>query len=158
MVQVEKDRFLPNFSAQIEYWDNAGMDNQYGGQVMMTLPWFNAKNKSSLAEAQKRLESSDYTLQESVNRVHSQLVSLVSDINTTQQKIGLYENQLLRDGRLSMSNFKQSFEVDKASFIDYFEAEETLIQLEMKYAVLRKNYFTQLAALRWQFEKGELPL
>lgn len=156
-VQVEKDRYLPNFSAQMEYWDNAGMDNQYGGQVMMTVPWFNSKNSASLRESEKLFESSQHALQESINGVQSMLVSLVSDINTTSKKIRLYETKLLKDARLSLSNFQKSFEVDKASFIDYFESEQTVFQLEKKHAVLKSNYYIQLSALKWQFEKGELP-
>lgn len=156
-VRVEKDRFLPNFSAQVEVWDNSGMENQYGGQVMMTVPWFNSKNSASLAEAEKLFESSQHSLQESINGIQSTLVSLVSDINTTHMKIVLYDTQLLRDARLSLSNFQKSFEVDKASFIDYFEAEQTLFHLEKKHAVLKNNYYTKLSALKWQFEKGELP-
>jgi outer membrane protein TolC len=85
------------------------------------------------------------------------LVSLVSDINTIHKKVLLYERQLLKDARLSLSNFQKSYEVDKASFIDYFEAEQTVFQLEKKYAILKNRYFTQLSALKWQFEKGELP-
>tara|TARA_A100001015_G_scaffold257743_1_gene300518 strand:+ start:806 stop:2056 length:1251 start_codon:yes stop_codon:yes gene_type:complete len=156
-VQVEKDRYMPNFSAQVEYWDNSGMDNQYGGQIMMTVPWFNAKNSASLLEAKKQFESSQYSLQDSTNMVRSMLVSLVSDINTTHKKVLLYEQQLLKDAGLSLSNFRKSYEVDKASFIDYFEAEQTLYKLEKKHAVLKNRYYTQLSALKWQFEKGELP-
>jgi outer membrane protein TolC len=156
-VQVEKDRYMPNFSAQVEYWDNSGMDNQYGGQIMMTVPWFNAKNSASLLEAKKQFESSQYSLQDSTNMVRSMLVSLVSDINTTHKKVLLYEQQLLKDAGLSLSNFRKSYEVDKASFIDYFEAEQTLYKLEKKHVVLKNRYYTQLSALKWQFEKGELP-
>lgn len=156
-VQVEKDRYLPSFSAQMEYWDNSEMDNQYGGQVMMTVPWFNSKNSASLRESEKLFKSSQHALQDSINGIQSMLVSLVSDINTTSKKIQLYETNLLKDARLSLSNFRKSFEVDKASFIDYFEAEQTVFQLEKKYAVLKSHYHIQMSALKWQFEKGELP-
>ena len=156
-VQVEKDRYKPNFSAQVEVWDNSGMDNQYGGQIMMTVPWFNVKNSASLTEAEKQFESSQNSLQDSTNSIRSMLVSLVSDITTTHKKILLYEKQLLKDAKLSLSNFQKSYEVDKASFIDYFEAEQTVFQLEKKHAILKNRYSTQLSALKWQFEKGELP-
>jgi outer membrane protein, heavy metal efflux system len=154
---VEKDRYLPNVSAQVEYWDNAGADNQYAGQVMLSLPWFNAKNSASVKESERVFKSSQYSVKESINEVQSTLISLVSDINTTHKKLLLYDTQLLKDAGLSFLNFQQSFEVNKASFIDYFEAEQTLFQLEKNYAVLKNNYYIQHAALRWQFEKGELP-
>ncbi len=157
VLAVEKDRFSPKFSAQFELWDNPGSDNQVGGQLMMSVPWFYSSNKAAIKEAEGVVAAREFAVEEALNKTHSRLVSLVSDINTTQQKIVLYDTQLLRDARLSFSNFQKSYEVGNASFIDYFEAEQTVFQLEKKQARLINHYHTQSSALKWHFEKGELP-
>jgi cobalt-zinc-cadmium efflux system outer membrane protein len=154
---VEKDRYLPNFSAQIEYWDNAAMDNQYGGQIMMTVPWFNSKNSASVDEAKHQKQASVASLEDMKSKVRAGLTTLVSEIQTTDKTLQLYDDSLLKHARLALSNFQKAFEVDKASFIDYFEAEQTVFQLEKHYAMQKNRYFTALATLTWQFEKGELP-
>ena len=63
----------------------------------------------------------------------------------------------MKDARLSLTNFQQSYETNKATFIDYFESEQTVFKLEMDYAKLKNNYFTQLAKLNSLFEKGVIP-
>lgn len=154
---IEKDRYLPNFSVQVEYWDNASMDNQFGGQFMMTVPWFNSKNSAVIDEARYQKQASDATLEDMRAKVRTQLRTLVSEIQTTGKVLRLYEDSSLKHARLALSNFQKAFEVDEASFIDYFSAEQTVFQLEKHYAIQKNRYFTALAALKWQFEKGELP-
>lgn len=155
-VRVEKDRFLPNFSAQLEAWDTAVVGQQYSGQVMMTVPWFNARNKAELNIAKIQLESSDYALNDAINEANRYFVTLLSDIQITSEKLALYETQLLRDAELSVSSFRKAFEVDTAAFIDLFESEQTLFELESAQATLTAYYNTQISALKWQFETGEV--
>lgn len=154
---VEKDRYLPHFSTQVEYWNNAGTDNQFSGQVMMTVPWFNSKNSASVDEASHQQQASKASLEDIKTKLHTRIVTLISEIQTTDKTLQLYDGSLLKQARLALSNFQTAFEVDKASFIDYFEAQQTVFQLEKHYAMQKNRYFTALADLTWQFEKGELP-
>jgi len=154
MVRVEKDRYLPDFSAQVEYWNNSGMDNQYAGQIAMSFPWFNAKNSASVKEAKALSESKNDHLTDVQNSIQSILVTLLSDLETTQETVSLYEDQILKNAELSLSSFQKAFEVDKASFLDYFESEKTLFSLEMDYAKLVNRTHTLQAKINSLFEKG----
>lgn len=156
-LSVEKSRYLPKVSAQLEYWDNSGMEDQTAGQVMMSIPWITGKNLAAVREAKQLKLAKDATNQDVESDVMRQLTSLVSEINATAEILKLYETRLLRDAALSFSNYSQAFEVDKASFIDYFDAEKTLFEIEKDYAVLKNQYHRKLIELKWQFEEGEIP-
>lgn len=156
-LRVKKDRYLPNFTTQVEYWDNNEMDNQYGAQVMMSVPWITGKNSASVKNAKKQHIASQYSLDEMRAKVRRDLTTLISEIERTRNTIQIYDRSLLKHARLALSNFQKAFEVNKASFIDYFEAEQTLFQTEKQYAMHKNRYFTALATLKWQFEQGELP-
>ncbi|MCP3943700.1 MAG: TolC family protein [Desulfobacteraceae bacterium] len=154
MVLVEKDRYLPDFTAQVEFWDNAGMDNQYGAQLAMSIPWFNGKNDASIKEAEAMSRSRDQLRKNSINAISQLLTTMLSDLKTTQAKIKLYETDILKNAELSLSSFQKAFEVDKASFLDYFESKKTLYTLEMQHAKLvnkRHVLHTQINAF---FAKG----
>lgn len=155
--RVEEDRYLPNFSAQVEYWDNSGMNNQYGGQIGMTFPWLNGKNAAATKEAKWMALSSIELRKNSENISASQLKSLVSEINTMVKTIQLYENSLLKNAELSLNSFQKAYEVDQVSFIDYFEAEKMLFGIEMDYEKLLNRYHTLRAILNSYYEKGGLP-
>lgn len=154
--RIQDDRYLPNFSAQIEYWDNAGMDNQYGGHIGMSIPWFNSRNAASVEEAeQHNLSAIEMELdQHNVNR--TQLKTLLSDINTTAKTIQLYRDSLIRNAELGLSSFQKAYEVDSVSFIDYFEAEKMLFGVEMDYAKLLYKYHMLRAKWESYFEKGDV--
>lgn len=156
-VDVEKDRLLPDFTARIEYWDNAAIKNQVSGQFMMTFPWFNSKNTSVVKRAKDMELSSLALLKDSKSTVRSLLITLASDIETTSTTLRLYDESILKDARLALSNFQKAFEVGNASFSDYFESEQMLFELEENYAKLKNRYFTQLTTLMWQFEEGRIP-
>ena len=155
MVSVEKDRYLPNFMAQVEYWDNAGMDNQYGGQISMSIPWFNGKNDASVKAAEALSSSKDQLRKNSINAISQRLTTMLSDLKTTQAKIQLYETDILKNAELSLSSFQKAFEVDKASFLDYFESEKTLYALEMQHAKLVNKKHVLHAQINAFFAKGE---
>jgi outer membrane protein TolC len=156
-VNVEKDRFLPDFTARIEYWDNVAIKNQVSGQFMMTFPWLNSKNTSVVKRAKDMELSSIELLKDTKSTVRSLLITLVSDIQTTSTTLRMYDESVLKDARLALSNFQKAFEVGNASFSDYVESEQTLFELEENYAKLKNRYFTQLATLMWQFEEGRIP-
>lgn len=155
--RVEDDRYLPNFSAQLEYWDNAGMDNQYGGQIGVTFPWLNGKNAAATKEAEWMALSSIELTKDSENISASKLKSLISDINTTVKSIRLYDKSLLKSAELSLNSFQKAYEVDQVSFIDYFESEKMLFGIEMDYERLLNRYHTLRATLKSYYEKGGLP-
>lgn len=154
---VEKDRYLPDFLTQVEVWDNSATDTQVGGQLMMTVPWGNPKNSASVNEAIYQSQASEAALEAVNANVHAQLTTLVSEIQTTDKLLQLYDDSLLKHARLAFSNFQKAFEVDNASFIEYFEAEQTVFMLEKNDAIYKNRYFTALATLMWQFEEGDLP-
>lgn len=155
--RIEEDRYLPNFSAQVEYWDNSGMDNQYGGQIGMTFPWLNGKNAAATKEA-KWMALSSFELRKNSENVNAaQLKSLVSEINTTVKTIQLYEDSLLKNAELSLNSFQKAYEVDQVSFIDYFESEKMLFGIEMDYERLLNRYHTLQSILKSYYEKGGLP-
>jgi outer membrane protein, heavy metal efflux system len=154
VVRVEKDRYLPNFSAQMEYWNNSGMDNQYSGQLAMTFPWFNSMNSASVKEAESLSNSKHSQVIDNQNNIKSILVTLLSDLKTTQETVVLYEDSILKNAELSLSSFQKAFEVDKASFLDYFDSEKTLFLLEMDYARLVNRTHTLQAKIDSLFEKG----
>ncbi|MBT6121551.1 TolC family protein [bacterium] len=154
LVLVEKDRYLPDFSAQVDYWDNSGMDNQYGAQLAMTLPWFNSRNSASVNEADSLSEANRSQVIENQHNMKRILVTLLSDLKTTQKMVRLYEDEILKNAELSLSSFQNAFEVDKASFLDYFESEKTLFSLEMDYAKLVNRTHIIHAKLNSFFEKG----
>jgi cobalt-zinc-cadmium efflux system outer membrane protein len=153
-VLVEKDRYLPDFSAQVEYWDTAGMDNQYSGQIAMTFPWFNAKNSASVKEAESLSDAKRSQVIDNRNNTKRLLVTLLSDLQTTQETVLLYDNSILKNATLSLYSFQRAFEVDKASFLDYFDAEKTLFLLEMDYAKLVNRVHVLYAKINSLFEKG----
>ena len=155
MVAVEKDRYLPNFMAQVEVWDNAGMDNQYGGQLAMSIPWFNGKNDASVKEAKAMSRSKDKLMQDTFNDISRKLTTWASELKTTQETLKLYETEILQNARLSLSSFQKAFEVDKASFLDYFESEKTLYALEMQHAKLVNKKHVLRAQINALFAKGD---
>jgi outer membrane protein, heavy metal efflux system len=154
LLQVEKDRYLPDFSAQMEYWNNSGMDNQYAGQIAMTLPWFSSKNGASVKEAELLRGSKSSQIIDIRNLIRSSLVTMLSDLKTTQATVELYEKTILKNAELSLSSFQKAFEVDKASFLDYFESEKTLFSLEMDYAKLVNRKYILQAKIDTLFGKG----
>ncbi|MFT5170812.1 MAG: cobalt-zinc-cadmium efflux system outer membrane protein [Candidatus Marinamargulisbacteria bacterium] len=153
-VNVEKDRFLPDFSAQLEYWDNSGMANQMGGQVAMTVPWLNTKNAASLKSSEAVRDAGSQNVLGQKNKTRSVLLTLISELETVDATMQLYESHLLKDAMLSLSSFQHAFEVDKASFLDYFEAEKTLFSLDLDFANLQSRSHALRAKLNAQFEKG----
>ena len=155
MVIIQKDRYLPNFMAQVEVWDNSGMDNQYGGQLAMSIPWFNGKNDASVKEAEAMSLSKDQLRQNRLNDISQRLTTWLSDLKTTQDTLKLYETNILKNAELSLSSFQKAFEVDKASFLDYFESEKTLYALEMRYAKLINKKHVIHAQINALFAKGD---
>lgn len=154
MVAIEKDRYLPDFVAQIELWDNAGMDNQYAGQLAMSIPWFNGKNHASVKEAEAIKQSKNESKNDVVNTISQRLTTGLSDLKTTLETITLYEETILKNAQLSLSSFQKAFEVDKASFLDYFESENTLYDLEIQHAKLLNKKHVLHAQINALFAKG----
>lgn len=154
MVAIEKDRYLPDFVAQIELWDNAGMDNQYAGQLAMSIPWFNGKNHASVKEAEAIKRSKNESKNDVVNTISQRLTTGLSDLTTTLETITLYEETILKNAQLSLSSFQKAFEVDKASFLDYFESENTLYDLEIQHAKLLNKKHVLHAQINALFAKG----
>lgn len=156
-LSVAQDRRSPYFSAQVEYWDNAVMDNQLAGQLMMTVPWFNRKNSAGISEASFKSSSSVSMWNDSQTRALSQLSTWVTELTMTLKLLNLYETSLLKNSQLALSNYQKAYEVDKASFVDYFDAQQQVYQLEKQYALYQSQYFSALYSLKLQFETGELP-
>ncbi|MBT5953344.1 TolC family protein [bacterium] len=154
ILRVENDRYLPNFSAQVESWNNSGMEHQYSGQIAMTVPWFNEKNSSTIKEATSLKNAKGNQLVDTQNNVKRLLVTLLSDLKTTKETIKLYDEIILKNAALSLSSFQKAFEVDKASFLDYFESEKTLFSLEMDYAKLVNRTYILQAKITSLFKKG----
>jgi len=151
-LQVKQDAYLPQFSAQVEYWNNSMMDNQYGGQVMMSVPWGNPKNEASIIAATQKRYAEEKRQQDLLNNETYLVSTLISELTTTVQKIQIYDSVLLRDASLAFQNVQHAFAVNKASFTDYFEAEKTLFQLEKEHALLQNQYHTRLAELESRFQ------
>jgi outer membrane protein, heavy metal efflux system len=155
VVLVEKDRYLPDFSAQIEYWNNSGMEDQYSGQFAMTIPWFNNKNEASLRAAEFLSISKSNKLINTRNNIRSLIITLLSDLRTTKETIKLYDAEIIKNAKLSLSSFQKAFEVDRAFFLEYFESEKILFSIEMDYAKLVNRKYILKAKINSLFEKGE---
>lgn len=156
-LRVEKDRFRPDFSLQLEYWDNLAMRDQRSGHIMMSIPWGNPKNYASVSESKEKQSASTQLVTQSKNNEREQLESVVSELGFLQKAVALYEKSLLINGRLSTASYKKAYEVDQASFLDLFESEMALYDLEMKYAKVKTQFWIKKAWLKAQFEQGEIP-
>ena len=156
-VILQTDKGRPSFSAQIEFWNHSGMDNQGASQVMMTVPWLSTKYKEIIDQSKKDAKAEQFKVQDTKTRVMKEFNVMVSELVTISKIITLYESTILEHAHLSLSNFQKAFEGNKASVIDYFEAEQDVFDVEKKLAMLKNKYFIGLSQLKSQFEKGVIP-
>jgi outer membrane protein TolC len=149
---IAKDRYRPNLIAQVELWDSPGVKNQYAGHLAMNIPWFNHTHHASIKTAQLRERAAIKSTHNQINSIHQTLTTKLSELNTALKLITLYETSLLKHAQQSVRRFQHAFEVNNATFIDYFESEMTYHALAINYAKYRNNAYTTRAEINAMFE------
>lgn len=136
---VADDTNLPTLMARVEYWQNNQIDDQWAGQFGMNIPWLNPKNGAIRKEASYQLEAASLRLKDASEKAKTAIKTMNRDITRVSEQIKLYEDKILPDAKLTLTNYLKSYEVGSVSLIDFLSIQKKLLMLEVRYVELITN-------------------
>lgn len=140
---LARKNYLPDFMAELSYWDVHTGPNRWMMVGKINLPWvFKAKYDARIrqAEAEEAKARADY--QAVHNQTLFELKDLFSKVKTTEQLILVYQNGVLPQAEQALEAARIGYQAGRVDFLNLIDSERTLRDFQLE-------YYTALA----QFEK-----
>ncbi|MBT5167337.1 MAG: TolC family protein [Opitutales bacterium] len=101
--------------------------------VGVSLPIWSKANNAIVMQASLQKEAIASQINEQKLLLNSQARTWIARLEDSQQRIQRYETKLLPIARQARDIFESNFRTNKASLLDLFDSERTLIELETQY-------------------------
>ncbi|MBD3335170.1 MAG: TolC family protein [Candidatus Eisenbacteria bacterium] len=115
--------------------------------ISINLPIWFGKYAAAEREARARRLSASRRHRQLGNRLESRLETALYNYEDAERKADLYGNTLIPKGRQALRVTRQAFEAGDATFINFIDAQRTLLEFELAYERARANQATYLSEL-----------
>lgn len=137
---------LPNLS--FSYFKQEIADNNFrGGEISLTFPLWFPGQKGKIAEKAAQLAKSKYFLISEQLRIRKEFDQAVSRFENAQADVELYKSELLAESEEIFRIAQKSFDVGEISYLEFIDAQQTLIQTGEGYLLSLFNYQVEKANL-----------
>lgn len=148
---VQKSNY-PVFGLGIQYQQMGNMNgvnlpDPVMISVSMSLPLWFGKNKAAVAAAQTRKKAADFSIDNVRNMLLADLQVTLFGYKDAYRKIRLYETKLIPKARQALEVSQTAFETGKMDFLDWIDAQRTLLQFELELADSRNRCAQKRAEL-----------
>ncbi|MBD3297275.1 MAG: TolC family protein [candidate division Zixibacteria bacterium] len=155
--QLAGRRFYPNLMLGVDYLSTgearmpgvteSGKDAIIG-MVGINIPiWFGAY-KSDQREATAHRRAAEYALDARVNAIITETEDALYAYRDAERQVELYNSALLPKAAEALAATQTSYEAGSVTFIDFLDAQETLLDFSLAYERAHANRLKELARLR----------
>jgi len=147
--------YLPDFTLGFDYIEVGGGEttqlndgeDAWMGKIAVNLPvWFNRLG-AEFKEKDAGLEASQHNYQDAENNINYQVEDLYFKITAYKDIISLYESALIPQSEQSLQAAKTAYETGRVDFINWLDAEKTLLQTGLAYYKAIVDYHKSIAYL-----------
>jgi len=152
---LAKLNYIPDFSIGFDYifvekghtpTPNDGKD-AWMSTVSMNIPiWFN-KLRAGVNEKKAALQANKRIYKDVENNILYEIEALYSEISANKRIVDLYKTALIPQSELAFDSAKSGYESGKVDFLDWLDAQRTLLQTRLSYYKAVSNYQKAVASL-----------
>lgn len=137
--------YLPkiNLAYLMQSRDN---NNAYNGaSIGISVPlWFMFEQKGKVQEASANLSISQFELQQTKNSTSLKLKNAITDFENNLKQVKLYTNEILPQSEEIFRTAIKSYDAGEITYIEYLQAEQTIISSRNNYNNSLFNYYQSL--------------
>jgi len=149
-IALAKTAFLPDFMAEVSYWDVHGGENRWMTSFRINLPWLNkATHEARIREAVAERRRAESSYRAAVNETRFQVQSLYIAFEASRRLARLYEDGLLPLAEQAQEAALIGYATRKNDFL-------TLIDTQKRLREMRLAYLSALVALNKNLAELEL--
>lgn len=119
--------------SELTAFDDRGRD-AWVGTVSINLPIWQGKYRSAIRQAEARARAAEHALEDTRRRLDSQVQTVLFEFRDATRKIDLYGSGLVPKAEQSLRSVATAYQAGHASFLDFIDAERTLLAFELELA------------------------
>ena len=133
-VKLARRDLLPDFMAEVAYWDVHDGSNRWMASIKMTVPWINKKKYvARIRENEAERSRAQSALQATINETALQIKATLARLEKSKRQAGLYETGLLPLAEQSLEAATIGYQSKKNDLMTVIDAQKNLKELEMTY-------------------------
>jgi cobalt-zinc-cadmium efflux system outer membrane protein len=143
MIRVEESRLrlaklegVPDFEVRLEarqLQDGNGI-NEIDTALFLNIPWlWRGQRRAAVTQAQSGLESAEAAYDAAANAVQYKVTAVHHHAETAQRSLELYRDEIIPRARESITVALALYESGGAGFLDFINAQRTLLEAQMRY-------------------------
>ncbi|GAB4327568.1 MAG: TolC family protein [Candidatus Zixiibacteriota bacterium] len=150
-------RFYPNLMVGFDYIStgearmpgvlDSGKDPVIG-MIGINIPIWRGAYKAAQREAVAMRRSTEYALSAQTNAILSETEQALYAYRDAERQVALYNTALLPKAEQALAATQKSYEAGSMSFIDFLDAQRTLLNMDLAYERAQSDRLKQLARLR----------
>ncbi len=129
---AEKDAWLPDLMAGVDYWQVPRSDDAWGGFVSINLPWLSGKKAAEARKSRHELRAEELAADRGARQVFFEIRDAYLRVEASRTSYLLTQGELLPKARQNVEVTRSSYENDKTSFLDLIVAERSLRDVELR--------------------------
>ena len=154
-IAIAENNYIPTVTLGLDYVDTAkgkGNPSDNGKDPIMAMVAFNIPINFSRYEAEKReaenkREAAELSKKDKRLMIYSQLNSTLFRIRDARRKFVLYRDSLIPKATRSLDVTKSAYRSGKADYLDFIDAQQTLLKFELSYELNLVKYVKAVAKL-----------
>jgi outer membrane protein TolC len=131
---------LPDFSIGLDYWQMPRQDDGWGGTFSFNLPWLTGGRAAEARKQERLAEAEEAALESLQNQVLFEVRDAWLRVEAGARSVVLFEGELLPKSRQSLEVARANYVTDKASFLDFLDAERSLRDMELGHSQALARY------------------
>jgi len=136
---------LPNINVAYFRQKRDGINDFYGASFGVSVPlWFMFEQRGKIQEAAANKSGSDHDLISSKNEINFNLQSAITDHENNFRQVKFYRNTVLQQARVIYNTAIKSYEAGELSYIEFLQAEQTLISARNNYINTLFNHYVSV--------------
>ena len=153
---------LPNMNVAYFKQSRDGINDFYGASFGVSIPlWFMFEQRGKIQEAAANKSGSLQDMVSSKNEINFSLQSAFTDHENNFRQVKFYRNTLLPQARVIYNTAIKSYEAGELSYIEFLQAEQTLINARNNYINTLFNHYASVFRIeeitgKNIFDKSEL--
>ena len=155
-VELAKKNFYPDVSLGVDYVQTDRRSDIHPSDngkdpivaiLSMNIPIWHRKYHAILREAEARRRAVIQERGEKENQLTADLEMALYGFRDGERKIDLYRDALIPKARQTMNVTQQAYAVDKASFLDFIDAQRVLLEFQLSHERAVANHAQRLAEI-----------
>lgn len=138
--------FLPQISLTY-FKQQIARDNFWGGEVSLSIPLWFMKQKGIIQQATAERRMADYFYAAEQLRLNRELDQAIAQYEKAANEMKLYQADLLQEAEEVFRIAQQSYAVGEIGYLDFIDAQQTLIETQQGYLQTQLNLKIEKANL-----------